>query len=51
MIGLVQLMLGSTYHIMLELWYARFMLHIIVLINSYMLIAGIKYYNENVGAE
>lgn len=51
MIGLVQIMLGDTYHSMLNLWYVRIMLHIIVIINSYFLISGTKYYNENVGAE
>lgn len=51
MIGLVQLMLGETYQGMLELWYARLLLHAIVIINSYFLIAGTKFYNEDVGAE
>jgi len=51
MIGLVQVMLGDTYHEMLGLWYARLLLHIIVIINSYFLLSGTKYYNENVGAE
>ncbi len=51
MIGLVQIMLGDTYHSMLDLWYARLLLHVIVIINSYFLISGTKYYNENVGAE
>ncbi len=51
MIGLAQIMLGDTYQSMLNLWYARLLLHIIVIINSYFLLAGTKYYNENVGAE
>lgn len=51
MIGLVQIMLGDTYQSMLELWYAQVLLHIIVIINSYFLISGTKFYNENVGAE
>lgn len=51
MIGLVQIMLGDTYQSMLNLWYARLLLHIIVLLNSYFLLSGTKYYNENVGAE
>lgn len=51
MIGLVQIMLGDTYHSMLNLWYAKLLLHIIVIINSYFLLSGTKYYNENVGAE
>ncbi len=51
MIGLVQLMLKDTYQTMLQLWYVRVLLHAIVLINSYFLISGTKYYNEDVGAE
>ena len=51
MIGLVQIMLGDTYHVMLKLWYVRLLLHIIVIVNTYFLLAGTKYYNENVGAE
>ena len=51
MIGLVQLMLKDTYQTMLQLWYVRVLLHIIVLVNSYFLISGTKYYNEDVGAE
>ena len=51
MIGLVQVMLGETYHQMLQLWYVNVLLHIIVIINTYFLLSGTKYYNENVGAE
>lgn len=51
MIGLVQIMLGDTYQAMLELWYVRIMLHVIVIINTYFLLSGTKFYNENVGAE
>lgn len=51
MIGLVQIMLGDTYQSMLELWYIRVLLHIIFLVNTFFLLSGTKYYNENVGAE
>ena len=51
MIALVQIMLGDTYQKMLDLWYVKFMLHAIVIINTYFLISGTKFYNENVGAE
>ena len=51
MIGLVQIMLGETYHQMLTLWYVNFLLHLIVIINTYFLLSGTKFYNENVGAE
>jgi len=49
---LVQLLLSpETYVQMLNLWYVQALLHIIVLVNSYFLLKGEKYYNENVGAE
>ena len=51
MIGLVQIMLGNTYHEMLKLWYVNLLLHGIVLLNTYFLLSGTKFYNENVGAE
>ena len=51
MIGLVQIMLGATYHEMLKLWYVNVLLHIIVVVNTYFLLSGTKFYNENVGAE
>lgn len=51
MIALVQIMLGDTYQEMLNLWYVNLMLHMIVIINTYFLLAGTKFYNENVGAE
>ena len=51
MIALVQIMLGDTYHQMLDLWYVNLLLHVIVIINTYFLLAGTKFYNENVGAE
>ena len=51
MIGLVQVMLGDTYQQMLTLWYVKVLLHLIVIINTFFLLSGTKYYNENVGAE
>ena len=51
MIALVQIMLGDTYQEMLKLWYVNLLLHVIVVINTYFLLAGTKFYNENVGAE
>jgi len=52
MIMLVQFLLGSeTYLEMLnELW-VQLLLHGIILVNTYFLISGEKYYNEDVGAE
>lgn len=51
MIALIQIMLGNVYQQMLELWYVNLLLHMIVIINTYFLLAGTKFYNENVGAE
>ena len=51
MIGLVQIMLGATYQKMLTLWYMNLILHAIVIINTYFLLSGTKFYNENVGVE
>ena len=51
MIGLAQVMLGDTYQQMLKLWYVQLLLHLVVIINTYFLLAGTKFYNENVGAE
>ena len=52
MVMLVQILLGvETYLEVIELWYIQVMLHFILIINTYFLISGEKYYNENVGAE
>ena len=52
MVMLVQMLLGvETYVEVIELWYIQAMLHGILIINTYFLISGEKYYNENVGAE
>ncbi len=49
---LVQYLLGKeSYILLLEKWYVKIILHLILLINTYFLIKGEKYYNENVGAE
>lgn len=49
---LVQYLLGKdSYIVMLEKWYVKFLLHLILFVNTYFLISGEKYYNENVGAE
>ena len=36
---------------MLDIWYIQLLLHGLVFLNSYFLLSGEKYYNENVGAE
>ena len=51
MIALIQLLLQDTYSQLLDLWYLRLLIHLLVIMNSYFLINGEKYYNENVGAE
>mgnify|MGYP000612891166 CR=1 FL=1 len=51
MIALVQLLLGDTYSQLLNLWYLKLLIHLLVVMNSYFLLRGEKYYNENVGAE
>lgn len=53
LVMLVQYMLGvDTYISLLEsMVFVKLLLHIIIAVNSYFLISGEKYYNENVGAE
>ena len=52
LVMLVQYLLGrETYIILLNRWYIKFLLHAVLIINTYFLLKGEKYYNENVGAE
>jgi hypothetical protein len=52
MVMLVQFLLGvETYIEMLDLTYINVLLHGIILLNTYFLLSGEKYYNEDVGAE
>lgn len=52
MVALVQYLLGIENYIrILEEPIVKFLLHGIVIFNSYFLLNGEKYYNENVGAE
>ena len=45
-------LLGKDSYIeLLQLWYVQLILHAIILINSYFLLTGEKYYNEDVGVE
>ena len=49
---MVQLLLGETsYMALLDEWYVLVLLHGVILINTYFLLTGIKYYHEDVGAE
>ena len=52
MVMLVQFMLGQeNYNKMLDEWYVQLLLHGIIWLNTYFLLSGEKYYNEDVGAE
>jgi hypothetical protein len=52
MIMLVQFLLGSeTYLEMLKQIWVQALLHGIIFLNTYFLLSGEKYYNEDVGAE
>lgn len=52
MVMIVQYLLGrETYIILLQRWYIQVLLHGVLIINTYFLLRGEKYYNENVGAE
>lgn len=52
LILLVQLLLGNdSYLKLLEQWYVVVLLHGVILINTFFLVTGIKYYHEDVGAE
>lgn len=49
---LIQLLLGvESYIAMLDSVWMKVLLHMVVIINTYFLLKGEKYYNENVGAE
>ena len=49
---LVQILLGNeTYLVLLKRWYIKALLHGVIIINTYFLLKGEKYYNENVGSE
>lgn len=52
MVMLIQFLLGvETYIQMLNDWYVQLLLHAIIIVNTYFLLSGEKYYNEDVGAE
>lgn len=49
---LMQFLLGHAQYIaLLDTWWVVLILHAIIIINSYFLLNGEKYYNEDVGAE
>jgi len=52
MVLLIQFLLSTeSYILMVEKVYVKIIIHFIAFINSYFLLKGEKYYNENVGAE
>ena len=52
MVMLVQFMLGmETYNQMLGDWWVQLLLHGIIWLNTFFILSGEKYYNEDVGAE
>ena len=52
MVMLVQYLLGAeSYIALLDNPLVQLLLHGIIIINTYFLLSGEKYYNENVGAE
>ncbi len=52
LVMLVQYLLGrETYLVLLQRWYIQFLMHFVLIVNTYFLLKGERYYNENVGAE
>ncbi len=52
LVMLTQFLLGSDNYIkMLEEWYVQILLHIIIIINTYFLVTGERFYNEDTGVE
>jgi len=48
----MQFLLGQASYIkMVNLWYIRIILHAVIIVNSYFLFNGTKFYNEDIGAE
>ena len=51
LVMLMQFLLGQASYIeMINLWYIQIILHAIILVNSYFLYNGTKFYNEDIGA-
>ena len=52
LVMLTQFLLGTENYIhMLDRWYVQVTLHLIIFVNSYFLLSGEKYYNEDTGGE
>ena len=50
-LSMIMLLGKDKYIALLDMWYVQLILHAIILINSYFLLTGEKYYNEDVGVE
>lgn len=50
-LAMIMLLGKDKYIALLDMWYVQLILHAIILINSYFLLTGEKYYNEDVGVE
>ncbi len=48
---LIQVLMKDSYKSMIDKLYVQFMLHAVVAINSYFIISGEKFYNEDTGVE
>jgi hypothetical protein len=48
---LIQVLMKDNYKSMIDKLYVQFMLHAVVAINSYFIISGEKFYNEDTGVE
>ncbi len=52
LVMLMQFLLGQPSYIkMINEWYIQIILHAVIWINSYFLLSGTKFYNEDIGAE
>jgi len=52
LVMLIQFLLGvPNYLEMLKEWYVSIILHLIIILNSFFLLKGIKFYNEDTGVE
>lgn len=52
LVMVMQLLFGRAEYLkMLENWYVKLILHVVIVINCYFLLTGEKFYNEDVGVE
>jgi len=52
LVMVMQFLLGTDNYIeLIEIWYVKIILHLVIIINTYFLLDGEKYYNGDVGVE